>query len=186
MKLVMIAGYFLKIWDDLIHPKLWAFLSAIGLFITQYIFSQWAFAIGFFIIFICDTISGSFVALRTGKYEGKIFREKLFDKCVAYFTIIIAFSAGTKVTLQDSHINLIQYLNVPFYSLFIAVELRSIANSWYKYKRWPWLKELLEIFSRKKDENLDQPKANTGFQLPHGDDSSNYLPKKDTDEPVDS
>lgn len=179
MKLQLIAGYFLSIWEDFRNPKLWAILSAIGLFISQYIFSQWAFAIGFMIIFICDTISGTFVALRTGEYSGKIFREKLMDKCVAYFTIIIAFSAGTKVTLQDSNINLIQYLNVPFYSLFIAVELRSIANTWYGFKKWPWLKELLEIFSRKKDKHEPEPKPNTDFQ---SEDFTDHLPKNTSDE----
>lgn len=162
MKIQLIAGYFLSIYEDFRNPKLWAILSAIGLFITQYIFSQWAFAIGFFIILICDTISGSFVAIRTGEFQGKIFREKLMDKSVAYFTIIVAFSAGTKVTLQDSNINLIQYLNVPFYSLFIAVELRSIANTWYGFKKWSWLKDLLDIFSRKKDNPFPQdPNSNS-------------------------
>ena len=186
MREYIIASYFIKIWHDVLHPKLWAILSGIGLFITQYVFSQWGFAIGFFIIFICDTISGTYVAIRTGTYKGEIFREKLMDKCVAYFSIIIAFSAGTKVALQESNINLIQYLNVPFYSLFIAVELRSIGNTWYGFKKWSWLKELLELFSRNKGNGSDPPSPNTDFQSPYGDDFSPYLPKNNSDEQTDT
>ena len=138
------------------HPKLWAILSAIGLFITQYVFSQWAFAVGFFIIFIMDTISGMYVAYRTNAFKGELFRTMLMDKCLAYFTIIVSFSAGTKVMLQNSDVNIIQYLNVPFYSLFIGVELRSVVIKWYKFKQWSWLGDLLRMIDKTKKETIDE------------------------------
>lgn len=150
------GSYLLTIYEIKDHPKLWAILTAIGLFFTNYVFSQWAFAIGFFIIFMMDTVSGVYVAFRTQTFSGQIFRHKLLDKSVCYFVIIIAFSAGTKIMLEKSNINLIQYLNVPFYSLFIAVELRSIALKWYRFKQWPWLKELLDLFDRAKRVEVDQ------------------------------
>jgi hypothetical protein len=150
-----------KIIDQLEHPKFYAICAGIGLFISQYVFSQWAFAIGFFIIFIMDTISGTYVAFRRKNFSGKIFRDKLMDKCIAYFTIIISFSAGTKILLEGSDSNLIKYLNVPFYTIFIVIELRSILNKWYAFTNWTWIEKLLEIVDyvpkRKKDQpNQDQ------------------------------
>lgn len=160
IKASSLGNYFLTIYETKDHPQLWAILSAIGLFFTNYVFSQWAFAIGFFIIFMMDTATGVYIAVRTKTFSGQTFRHKLLDKCVCYFTIIIAFSAGTKIMLDESNINLIQYLNVPVYSLFIAVELRSIALNWYRFKQWPWLKELLDLFDKSKrtqvDQNLEQ------------------------------
>jgi phage-related holin len=147
-----------KFQDTIEHPKLWIILSAIGAFICQYVFSQWAFAIGFFIIFIMDTISGAYVAWRLNEFSGKIFRQKLMDKSLAYFTIIISFSVGTKIVLEGSETNLIQYLNVPFYSLFIAVELRSVAINWYKYTHWQWLKDLLDFLDAKRKKYHPQDK----------------------------
>lgn len=147
--------YFLKISETIEHPKLWALITAFSVFFSQYIFSQWGFAIGFFIIFIIDTISGSYVAWRQGTFNGKIFRGKLADKCVAYFTIIISFSVATKIVLHDSDMNLIKYLNLPFYSLFITVELRSIVWKWYEFKKWPWLGALLELFDKHKKKEVD-------------------------------
>ncbi len=161
-----IQNIYCKILYQVEHPKFYAICAGIGLFISQYVFSQWPFAIGFFIIFIMDTISGTYVALRqinpdTGKtrFSGKIFRNKLMDKCIAYFTIIISFSAGTKILLEGSESNLIKYLNVPFYTIFIVIELRSILNKWYAFTNWTWIEKLLEIVDyvpkRKKDPNTE-------------------------------
>ena len=144
-----------KLQQAIEHPKLWIILSAIGAFISQYVFSQWAFAIGFFIIFIMDTISGTYVAWRLNEYSGADFRKKLMDKCLAYFTIIISFSVGTKIILEGSETNLIQYLNVPFYSLFIAVELRSVVMKWYKYTQWPWLHRIIKFIDGN-DQNIQK------------------------------
>lgn len=143
--LTNIQSIYARIALQIENPKIWAICSAIGLFVSQYIFSQWAFALGFFIIFIMDTVSGSYVAWRKAKFSGKVFRDKLMDKSVAYFTIIIAFSASTKILLEDSDYNMIRYLNVPFYTLFIVVELRSVVAKWYNYTKWPWLARLIEI-----------------------------------------
>lgn len=137
-------------------------ITAIGAFITQYVFSQWSFAATFFIAFICDTVSGTYIAFQKGEFTGKIFRTMLMDKCIAYFTIIISFSAGTKMALEGSDTNIIQYLNVPFYSLFISVEIRSNIIKWYKYKKWPWLGELIKMIDSRfkkikdQDEKADQ------------------------------
>ncbi|MFN3802863.1 phage holin family protein [Belliella pelovolcani] len=157
-----ITNYFNKILESIESPKLWMLITAIGAFITQYVFSQWSFALTFFIVFICDTISGSHIALKKREFTGKKFRDMLMDKCIAYFTIIISFSAGTKMVLEGSDTNIIQYLNVPFYSLFISVEIRSNILKWYKYKKWPWLGELLQMIDSRfkklkdKDEKADQ------------------------------
>lgn len=152
-------AYLGKIHDSIEHPKVWAILTIIGTFISQYIFSQWFFAISFFVIFIMDTISGTYVAKRTGEFKGTIFREKLMDKSVAYLTIIISFSVATKMTLQGSGWNGIEYLNIPFYTLFIVVELKSVINTWYQFKKWSWLGDLLRWFDKKtikKDEDDNQ------------------------------
>ena len=135
---------------------MWAMLSAIGLFITQYVFSQWAFAYGFFGIFIFDTITGVYIALRTQTFKGDVFRLKMLDKTVCYITIILAFSMATKMSIENSDINLIQYLNVPIYSLFIMVELRSIVLNWYKFKQWPFLGQILELIDKTKKETIDK------------------------------
>ncbi len=147
---------FSKIYETIEHPKIWAFFSALGLLFTQYVFSQWTFALGFFIIFLCDTLSGAYIALRKGKYSGKVLRDKLMDKSFAYFMIIISYSAGTKITLQNSDINLIQYLNVPVYTLFILVELKSVLRNWYGYTGWPWLGMLINWLEKKSPINDTQ------------------------------
>lgn len=151
-----IGSYFLKIWDTVEHPKLWLILTSIALFFNQYVFSQWIFAFGFFMLFLLDTFSGVYIAHRTHRYSGKLFRDMLMDKSVAYFTIILAFSVATKVTLKGSETNLIQYLNLPVYSLFIIVELRSIVVNWYRFKQWPWLGTLLKFIDKTKKETIDE------------------------------
>ena len=128
------------------QPKVWLTLSAIQWFISTYIFSEWGFAIGFFIVFILDTLSGIYIAWRKKEYSGKILREKLADKSVAYFTIIIAFSAGTKIVLSGIDTNVIKYLDLPFYSIFTTAEIFSIIKKWYEYKKWPVLAKLMSHF----------------------------------------
>jgi hypothetical protein len=144
-----VNDYFTKIADAMEQPKVWAIFTAIGVFISQYVFSQWIFAFGFFCIFILDTISGVYIARRTRTYDPKILRDKLMDKSVAYFIIIISFSIATKITLEGSDWNFIRYLNIPFYSLFIYVEFRSIIVKWHNFKKWDWLGELLEMIGKK-------------------------------------
>ncbi|MDN3688692.1 phage holin family protein [Cyclobacterium jeungdonense] len=148
-----ISAQLTHVYEEILHPKLYAVVTALGLFICQYVFSQWAFAIAFFIIFIMDTFSGSYISWRQKEFSGKIFRDKLMDKCVAYFTIIISFSVATKMLLQESDINLIKYLNLPFYTLFITVELRSIFVKWYRFTRWEWLEKLLDLIDQVTNRN---------------------------------
>lgn len=150
MNLEYVQKYLMGIYNAIVNPKGWVTITSLSLFISKYVFSQWAFAIGFFIIFIMDTISGSYIAWRTKTFEGKKFRDMLLDKCIAYFAIIISFSAGTKIALDDSNVNLIQYMNLPFYSLFITVELHSIFKKWYEFKKWNWLGQLIELFDKDK------------------------------------
>lgn len=142
--------YLDKIGEDILHPQVWAVITSIGILFSQYIFSQWSFAFGFFVLFILDTVTGTYIARRTGKFEGSIFRDKLADKTLAYMTIIIAFSTGTKIVLHDSDINVIKYLNLPFYSLFITVELRSIIIKWYEFKKWAWLGTIIHLLDTNK------------------------------------
>lgn len=156
LNLKYMPAYLTKIYETVEHPKIWALLSFIGILFTKYIFSQWIFALGFFIIFICDTFSGAYIAWRKKEYSGKILRDKLMDKSVAYFMIIISFSVATKITLQDSNLNLIQYLNIPVYTLFTLVELKSVIRNWYTYTKWPWLGLLINWLEQKnplKDSN---------------------------------
>ncbi|MBD3627594.1 phage holin family protein [Cyclobacterium sp.] len=148
-----ISAQLTHVYEEILHPKLYAFVTAVGLFICQYVFSQWAFAIAFFIIFIMDTISGSYISWRQKEFSGKIFRDKLMDKCIAYFTIIISFSVATKMLLEESDTNLIKYLNLPFYTLFITVELRSIFVKWYRFTRWEWLEKLLDLIDQVTNRN---------------------------------
>jgi hypothetical protein len=141
------------------QPKVWLSLSLIQLFFSQYIFSEWGFAIGFFIAFLCDTLAGIYIAWRQKTYSGKIMREKLADKSVAYFTIIIAYSAGTKIVLSGIDTNVIKYIDLPFYSIFITAEIFSIIKKWYEFKKWPVLAKLMSHFdgfnnlTGQKDEN---------------------------------
>lgn len=147
--------YYQKIYDAINHPKIWVIVSSLSLFVSQYIFSEWHFAIGIFILIFLDTISGMYVAQRTHVFDGKKFRDMLKDKILAYTIIIVAFSVSTKVLLEDSDINLIRYLNLPFYSLFIAVELRSIVWKWYEFKRWEFLGKILELLDKHRKDKLD-------------------------------
>lgn len=155
MNLEYIKFYLANIWMSIVNPKMWMILTAIAAFINQYIFSEWNFAISFFIIFIMDTVSGSYIAWKTKCFDNKIFRDKLMDKCIAYFTIIISVSAGSKMILEGSDTNLISYINLPFYTLFITVEIKSIISKWYEYKRWYWLGVLLEWINKRKKDNID-------------------------------
>jgi len=135
-----------NIGNTLEHPKGWFGLCTIFLIIDHYIFSQWNFAIGFFMIFIIDTIVGSYCAYQMRLFSFYNFRKKLADKSLAYFTIILSYSIGTKIVLDDGSASIIHYLDIPFYSLFVTVELGSVIKNWYEYKRWPFLKKLMKHF----------------------------------------
>lgn len=144
---------------SLSQPKVWLTLSLIQLFFSTYIFSEWGFAIGFFIAFLCDTLAGIYIAWRQKRYSGRIMREKLADKSVAYFTIIVSYSAGTKIVLSGMDTNIIKYIDLPFYSIFITAEIFSIIKKWYEFKKWPVLAKLMSHFegfnnqTGQKDEN---------------------------------
>lgn len=143
--------------DTMQHPKGWFGLCSIFLIIDQYIFSQWNFALGFFMLVLMDTMVGSYVAYQRGKFSGRKFRKMLADKFLVYFTIIISFSIGTKITLQDGSESIIKYLNIPLYSLFITVELSSIVRKWYTYKPFPFLKKIMQHF---KWQDFEEDKKN--------------------------
>lgn len=136
--------------DDLVSAinstKVYLILTSFHAFINAYIFSEWNFALGFFIIFIIDTWSGCFIAWRQKVFSFKVFRGKLLDKSVAYFSIIIAYSIGTKIVLNGVDTNVVKYLDLGFYNLFIVAELFSIIKNWYHYKQWPVLKKLMKHF----------------------------------------
>lgn len=132
--------------ESLKHPNVWVILGGLQWFVNTYIFSEWNFALGFFIVFGCDTLSGIFIALRQKKYSGKVLRDKLLDKSVAYFLLIIGYSAVTKISLNGSDTNIIQYLDLPFYSILAGAELTSIIRNWYKYKKFGFLKKLMSHF----------------------------------------
>jgi|GEM_PF-1695895 len=134
------------------HPKAWLTISGLFFFVNQYIFSQWNFAIGFFIIFLLDTIGGMFIAYRRKVFCFKTFKEKLMDKSLAYFCIICSYSVGTKIVLEGADDNLIKLLDIPFYSIFITAEIFSILRNWYRYKRWPALRMLMKHFKGFDDE----------------------------------
>ena len=134
------------------YPKAWAITTAFFFFINQYIFSQWNFAFGFFIIFLLDTIGGSYIAYRRKVFCFKTFKEKLMDKSLAYFSIICSYSVGTKIVLEGADDNLIKLLDIPFYSIFITAEIFSILRNWYRYKRWPALRMLMKHFKGFDDE----------------------------------
>lgn len=147
--------------DSAKSPSFWMVFSFLQWLISTYIFSEWGFAVGFFIAFVMDTFSGIYIAWREKRYSGKILRDKLMDKSVAYFTIIIAYSATTKIVLQGSDTNVIQYIDLPFYSIFAGAEVASIIKKWYEYKKWPVLAKLMTHFqgfnneTGKKDEHAD-------------------------------
>lgn len=135
---------FINIQKALEHPTSWFSITGICYLIDHYVFSQWDFAIGFFIIFIIDTLVGSYCAFQMKNFSFKKFRKMLCDKSIAYFSIIISYSVGTKIVLEDGSQSLVHYLDIPFYSLFVSVELGSIVKNWYEYKRWPWLRTFMK------------------------------------------
>jgi hypothetical protein len=128
----------------MLNPQIWLFISYLQLLINQYVFSEWNFAAGFFMLFLIDTWSGMFVAYRQRVFCFKVLRDKLFDKSVAYFSIIIAYSIATKITIGDSLTNIIEFADLIFYSIFISAELLSIIKNWYKYNQWPFLKKIIK------------------------------------------
>lgn len=140
------------------HPKGWLGICTLFFIIDHYIFSQWDFAIGFFMLFIIDTGAGTYCAYKMKKFSFKTFREKLADKSLAYFTIIISYSIATKIVLENGSESIIQYLDIPFYSLFITVELGSIIKNWYEYKQWPFLRKLMKHFEGYNDETGKEAK----------------------------
>jgi phage-related holin len=128
------------------NPKGWILITSLFWFVNQYVFSQWSFALGFLMVFVIDTLTGSYCAFRRKKFSFLKFRQKLFEKSLAYFSIIVSYSIGTKIVLEDGSQSIIQYLNIPFYSLFFTVEFGSILKNWYEYKKWPWLRPLMKHF----------------------------------------
>lgn len=134
------------------NPKPWMIMTGLFYFFNQYIFSQWNFALGFFIIFLIDTFSGSYIAYRRKEFCFRLFKTKLMDKTLAYFSILVCYSVGTKIVLEDASDNLIRMLDIPFYSLFITAEIFSVVRNWYKYKRWPVLRQLMKHFKGFDDE----------------------------------
>lgn len=146
----MISEYMIKTFENLARaieqPKGWIIITSLFWFLNQYVFSQWNFAIGFFMVFILDTLTGTYCAFKKKEFSFRLFREKLFEKSLAYFSIIISYSIGTKIVLEDGSESIVQYLNIPFYSLFFTVEFGSIIKNWYEYKQWPWLRPLMKHF----------------------------------------
>ncbi|AWW32444.1 hypothetical protein DN752_21115 [Echinicola strongylocentroti] len=138
--------HFDNIGEAIQQPKPWLIITAVFSIINQYIFSQWNFAIAFFIVFLIDTGGGAYTAWRTKKFSIKLFRDKLMDKSVAYFCIIIGYSVCTKMVLEGKSTNVIEYLDIPFYSLFVTAELFSIIRNWYRYKKWPVLLKIMSHF----------------------------------------
>lgn len=131
---------------SLFTPQGWLSLTILQGFIHQFIFSEWNFAIGFFGIFLVDTWSGIFIAWRQKRFNSKILRDKLLDKSIAYFSIIIAYSMATKITLDGSGTNLLKFSDLIFYSIISAAEFASIVKNWYSYKKWPWLRPIMKYF----------------------------------------
>jgi hypothetical protein len=135
-----------NIQDAVQHPKGWLGICTLFFIIDQYVFSQWSFGLNFFMLFILDTLVGVYVAFRMERFSFTKFRRKLMDKSLAYFTIIISYSIATKIVLDDGSESIISYLNIPFYSLFVTVELASIIKNWYTYKQWPFLLKIIKHF----------------------------------------
>lgn len=148
-----------SIQQTLEHPKGWLGLCTLFFVIDHYIFSQWDFALGFFMIFIIDTLVGMYCAFKLHRFSFFEFRKKLADKSLAYFTIIISYSIATKIVLDNGSESIIQYLDIPFYSLFVTVELASIIKNWYEYKRWPFLRKLMKHFQGYNDDTGKENKS---------------------------
>jgi len=138
------------------HPKGLAITSTIFWFINQYIFSEWHFAIGFFGVYVMDTLSGMYVSWRMKEFNLKILKEKLFDKSVMYFSIIIGYSMATKIVLSGVETNIIKLLDIPFYSIFVTTEVISIMKNWYRYKKYPVLKRLMKNFQGFNEDNKEE------------------------------
>jgi phage-related holin len=134
------------------HPKGWFGVCTLFFLIDHYIFSQWNFAIGFFLLFVIDTMVGTYCAWQQRKFSFQKFRQKLADKSLAYFTIIIGYSIATKIVLENGSESVIRFLDIPFYSLFVTVEMASIIRNWYEYKRWPFLRKILRHIEGYHDE----------------------------------
>lgn len=132
--------------ESIINPRNWLVITSLFWFVDQHVFSHWDFALGFFMIFILDTILGTYVAWQMKEYSGVKFRKMLCDKSLTYFAIIISYSIATKITLEDGSSLHLDILDIPFYALFTTVELSSIINKVYKYKKWPWLRPLMKHF----------------------------------------
>ena len=132
--------------EAIYHPKNWIIVSASLWFVNEYIFSQWNFAIGFFMIFILDTMIGTYVAWQMKEFSGYKFRKMLCDKSITYFAIVVSFSIATKITLEDGASLHLDFLNIPFYGILTTVEISSIITSIYRYKKWPWLRPLMKHF----------------------------------------
>lgn len=147
-----IKFYLQDIFDAFSAPKFWLCFSFLQSFIATYIFSEWNFAIGFFIIFLVDTWSGIYVSWKKKVFSVKTLKDKLTDKSVAYFSIIISYSVATKITLNNSAFNILDFLDVGFYSICITAEFFSIIRTWYKYKKWPILKKLMAHYKDFDDE----------------------------------
>ena len=162
-----ISFYLEELVNSASAPKAWVSLGVIQWFVSTYIFSEWGFAIGFFIVFILDTLSGIYIAWRLKRYSGKVLREKLADKSVAYFTIIIAYSAGTKIVLSGIDTNIIKYLDLPFYSIFTTAEIFSIIKKWYEFRKWPVLRKLMSHFQGFNDQGEPDEHTDTDPHQPN-------------------
>ncbi len=141
-----VNAHFTALWLAIKSGKMFLFMAIVQGFVNTYIFSEWNFALGFFFIFLIDTWSGIYIAWRQKRFSSTILRTKLMDKTVAYFSIIIAWSIGTKILLNDSQEGILHYLDLGFYNIFVVAELFSIIKNWYEFKRWPVLARLMKHF----------------------------------------
>lgn len=132
--------------------KVYLLMIPIQTFINTYVFDEWNFALGFFMIFLIDTWTGIYVAWRQKQFSTKILRDKLLDKGVAYFSLIMCWSIGTKIVLNGDSEGILQYLDLAFYNIFVVAEIFSIIQNWYKYKQWPVLAKLMKHFKGFDDE----------------------------------
>lgn len=136
--------------------EFWVIIGLIQAFINAYIFSEWSFLFGFLAALFFDTVSGIYISWRKKEYSGKILRDKLMDKCTAYFTIILGYSATTKIVLTGTDTNIIQFIDLPFYSIFAAAEVFSIIRQWYQFKKYPALAKLMKHFKGFNDDTGEE------------------------------
>lgn len=136
------------------------FGTPIFLFIDQFIFNDWSFAISLFILVILDTATGGIASVLNYQFSGQKFWMKLAKKLFALVVVLVCIGVLKKTQIAGSITYLANIVDAAAYSIMIAFEGASVLKNTYRIYPWEPIKIILEkleyYYNEKKNNKIDE------------------------------